>query len=58
MKYDGDIYTTNEHYYQAMKSSSKVDRTMIANHPSKGLKQVARTVELRSDWEDREGRGW
>lgn len=52
MNYDGDIYRSNEHFYQAMKTLDKGSRTSVSLHPKKGLKQYAKTLELRPDWED------
>ena len=52
LQYQGLVYPTNEHFYQAMKSESLSVRTLISQHPSKGLKRYACQYILREDWED------
>ncbi len=52
MAYDGMSFTTNEHFYVAMKVTDRETRMKIANHPLKGLKGFGRTLILREDWED------
>lgn len=52
LRRQGLVYTTNEHFYQAMKSESLSVRTLISQHPSKGLKRYACQYILREDWED------
>lgn len=50
--YDGVEYNTVENFYQAMKTKDKDIRKKIATmHPAEA-KKFARTIQLRSDWED------
>lgn len=51
MIYDGIVFYTNEHFYQAMKFKDKVVRSKIAEHPSKGLKKYCEQFTIRDDWE-------
>jgi ribA/ribD-fused uncharacterized protein len=55
MFYFGLTFTTNEHFYQAMKfDKGSVHRKEISNHPSKGLKKYVNSLkhEWRSDWDE------
>lgn len=45
------VFITNEHFYQAMKTTVLSERKMIAGHPSKGLKKLGKSVTLRHDWD-------
>ena len=50
---DNVVYTTNEHYFQAMKSLNPKERQAIALAPTPGkAKRLGRKVSLRKDWED------
>lgn len=50
---DNVVYTTNEHYFQAMKSLNPKERQAIALAPTPGkAKHLGRKVSLRKDWED------
>lgn len=47
------VYTTNEHYFQAMKSLNPKERQAIVLAPTPGkAKHLGRKVSLRKDWED------
>ena len=50
---DGKRYETTEHYYQAMKATNEDDHERVrkAKGPKK-CKDLAQTIDLRSDWED------
>lgn len=51
--YDGETYRTPEHFYQAMKTTSKNRRAEIAATPKPGsAKRLGREVAIRKDWED------
>lgn len=52
MLYDGNLYRTNEHFYQAMKFTDKEVRVYISKHESKGLKKFVGTLDWREDWDD------
>lgn len=54
LEYQGLLFQTNEHFYQAMKFKDYGMRCMIAEHPSRGLKGFVRQNELliRADWHD------
>lgn len=52
MLYDGIAFSTNEHFYQAMKFKDKSVRRKIAEHPSKGLKKYCAQFTIRDDWEN------
>ena len=43
-------FTTNEHYYVAMKTLSIEKRIEVANHPLKGVKRFGTKLPMRSDW--------
>ena len=48
---DGATYPTVEHAFQAAKTNSISDRTMIYGATSPGMaKRLGRNVELRDDW--------
>lgn len=50
---DNVVYTTNEHYFQAMKSLNPKERQAIVLAPTPGkAKHLGRKVSLRKDWED------
>lgn len=50
--YEGIVYPTNEHFFQAMKTLDPIERKAIANAETPGMaKRMGRTVKLRSDWE-------
>lgn len=54
MKYGNLTFTSNEHFYQAMKfSKDSVHRLEVSNHPSKGLKKYVNSLkgEWRKDWD-------
>lgn len=51
MTYDGMTFTTNEHFYVAMKTTVYSERLEVTNHPLKGLKAYGRTLTLRPDWD-------
>lgn len=51
-EYAGNLYPTNEHFYQAMKTTDLHARVHIASEATPGgAKRLGRTVQLRSDWE-------
>lgn len=50
-EYDGILYPTNEHFFQAMKTTDKVQRRLISEAGTAGLaKKMGRKAVLRSDW--------
>ena len=50
---DNVVYTTNEHFFQAMKSLNLKERQAIVLAPTPGkAKRLGRKVSLRKDWED------
>ena len=50
--YAGEVYRTNEHAYQAAKSSSVSQREMIQKITSPGkAKRIGNKLILREDWE-------
>lgn len=50
---DNVVYTTNEHFFQAMKSLNPKERQSIVLAPTPGkAKCLGRKVSLRKDWED------
>lgn len=50
--YEGIVYPTNEHFFQAMKTLDQAERQKIANAETPGMaKRLGRHVQLRSDWE-------
>ena len=52
IQYNGIVYPTNEHFFQAMKSLKEDERKMIAAAPTPGkAKRLGRAITLRSDWE-------
>lgn len=51
-EYDGIIYPTNEHFFQAMKTSNREERERIAAAATPGkAKYLGRSVKLRADWD-------
>lgn len=52
MLYGGDLYQSNEHFYQAMKFTDRVIRESVRTHPAKGLKNYVKTLPIRSDWDN------
>lgn len=53
LKYEGIIYPSSEHAYQAAKSASLGIRRLIAKCETPGeAKKMGRTIVLRSGWED------
>jgi ribA/ribD-fused uncharacterized protein len=51
--YEGIFYVTPEHFYQAMKSKSKLYRERVAACKTGMLaKRLGRKVNIREDWED------
>lgn len=52
IEYEGIVYPTNEHFFQAMKTLDDDERRQIANCLTPGqAKCMGRRVALRSDWE-------
>ena len=52
IQYNGIVYPTNEHFFQAMKSLKEDERKMIAAAPTPGkAKHLGRAITLRPDWE-------
>lgn len=50
--YDGIVYPTNEHFFQAMKTLDQEERKKIAAADTPGkAKRLGRHVQLRADWE-------
>ena len=50
--YDGIIYPTNEHFFQARKTLDQEKRKQIAEAKTPGAaKRMGRQVQLREDWE-------
>ena len=50
--YEGIVYPTNEHFFQAMKTLDIETRKAIAAAPTPGAaKRLGRHVQLRPDWE-------
>lgn len=48
----GIVYPTNEHFFQAMKTTDLKEKLAIADAPTPGIaKRLGRTVNLRPDWE-------
>lgn len=53
IEYEGIIYPTTEHAYQAAKTVNHEHRQMIADLPTPGAsKKAGKIVELREDWND------
>lgn len=53
IEFEGIIYPTNEHFFQAMKTLDINERRAIANCLTPGrAKRMGRRVALRPDWED------
>ena len=52
-EYEGIVYPTNEHFFQAMKTLDRDQRVQIAAALTPGLaKRMGRTLHLRPDWEN------
>lgn len=52
IEFEGIVYPTNEHFFQAMKTLNNDERRQIANCLTPGqAKRMGRRVALRSDWE-------
>lgn len=52
-EYDGVIYPTSEHAFQAAKTLDKAERKMVECADTPGdSKRLGKSVTLRSDWED------
>lgn len=50
--FDGKVYLTAEHAFQAMKATNEYDRQLIANAKTPGqAKRLGRKIRLREDWE-------
>ena len=50
--YDGHVYKTAEHAFQAAKATNEKDRVYIAEAPTPGeAKRRGRGIELREDWD-------
>lgn len=50
--YEGIVYPTNEHFFQAMKTLNQEERKKIAAADTPGkAKRLGRHVQLRADWE-------
>ena len=53
IEYEGLVYPTTEHAFQAAKTHDKIKRELIANCATPGdAKRMGRKVELRGDWEE------
>lgn len=53
MEYEGDIYASSEHAFQAAKATNEEDRLKVKNTATCGAsKRAGRSIELRKDWED------
>jgi ribA/ribD-fused uncharacterized protein len=53
LEYNGTLYPTSEHAYQASKTNSKLDRDYIASRPTPGqAKKAGQFVQHRPYWED------
>ena len=51
--YEDNIYPTNEHFFQAMKTLNPEERRKIAEAKTPGVaKRMGRKVQLREDWEE------
>lgn len=52
-EFDGIVYPTNEHFFQAMKTLDQEERKKIAAAATPGkAKRMGRQVQLRDNWED------
>lgn len=52
LEYQGNAYSSVEHFYIAMKTLDKGKRVEVSQHPAKGLKAFGQQLELREDWTD------
>lgn len=48
---DGIVYTTNENYFQAMKTTNKVLQINISKVSPAQAKKIGRKLKLRQDWD-------
>lgn len=46
------VFSTNEHFYVAMKTTDHEVRKQVCDHPMKGLKKFGNSFSLREDWDD------
>lgn len=52
--YEGDVYPSVEHAYQAAKTEDSEERSKIRNARTPGeAKRLGKSVTLREDWEER-----
>lgn len=52
IEYDGHIYTSSEHAFQAAKAGIERDRQFVADSKTPGeAKRRGRSIKLRKDWE-------
>lgn len=50
---EGEDWSTVEHFYQAAKATSLIDRQIVATAPDPGTaKHHGRAIKCREDWED------
>lgn len=53
VKYEGISYSTNEHAYQATKTTDGQERLRLSQIPNPGaVKRAGRSLQLRPDWEE------
>ena len=52
MRYGDLTFTTNEHFYVAMKTLDQDLRKQVSEHPCKGLKKFGNNLPLRNDWDE------
>lgn len=53
LKYDGKVFPTSEHAYQAMKTLDPIEYRAIGTAPTAGeAKRLGRKATLRPDWEN------
>lgn len=51
--YNGILYKSSEHAYQALKSTNKEDHDLVSNQQSPRMsKKIGSKIKVRSDWED------
>lgn len=52
IEFEGMVYPTNEHFFQAMKSLDPLERKTIMEAATPGrAKRLGRKITMRSDWE-------
>ena len=51
VEFDGDIYSSVEHAYQAAKTFDLAKRKLIRESTAGKAKQIGKTIELVPDWE-------